>query len=167
MSPPRADDMVNLGLRVWGTPANFNGFHVLATLLHATSSGRQPNFSALNRGRHLYSAGWPSHWALAHISSSVFFSLTERLLNLIHPFCHYRMQWTAEGSVFGAVSLRFLFVYEISRELLNGFAPNSHGRHVWSLAQTSLKVRVKGQGHQGQKMAFFGPFGVLCVVYVW
>ena len=31
------------------------------------SSGRQPNFAALNRGRRLYSAGWPSRWALAHI----------------------------------------------------------------------------------------------------
>jgi len=26
-----------------------------------------PNFAALNRGRHLYSAGRPSRWALAHI----------------------------------------------------------------------------------------------------
>jgi len=32
-----------------------------------SSSGRQPNFAALKRGRHLYSAGWPSRWALAHI----------------------------------------------------------------------------------------------------
>jgi len=31
------------------------------------SSGRQPNFAALNRGRHLCSAGRPSRWALAHI----------------------------------------------------------------------------------------------------
>ena len=30
-------------------------------------SGRQPNFAALNRGRHLCSAGRPSGWALAHI----------------------------------------------------------------------------------------------------
>ena len=30
-------------------------------------SGRQPNFAAFNRGRHLYSAGRPSRWALAHI----------------------------------------------------------------------------------------------------
>jgi len=51
-----------------------------------------------------------------------------------------------------------LFVYEISRELLNIFAPNSHGGHVWSLAQTNLKVKVKCQGHRGQKMAFFRPF---------
>jgi len=28
---------------------------------------RQPNFAALNRGRHLCSAGRPSRWALAHI----------------------------------------------------------------------------------------------------
>ena len=41
-----------------------------------SSSGRQPNFAALNRGRHLYSAGRPSHWALAYISSYVRFPLT-------------------------------------------------------------------------------------------
>jgi len=32
-----------------------------------SSSGRQPNFAALNRGCYLYSAGRPSRWALAHI----------------------------------------------------------------------------------------------------
>ena len=36
-----------------------------------SSSGRQPNFAALNRGRHLCSAGRPSRWASAHI---LFFS---------------------------------------------------------------------------------------------
>ena len=51
---------------VWGTPANFKRFRVLAACT-ASSSGRQPNFAALNRGRHLYSAGRPSRWALAHI----------------------------------------------------------------------------------------------------
>jgi len=56
-----------IGSGVWGTPLNFNRFCVLAALLHGTSSGHQPNFSALNRGRHLYSAGRPSCWALAHI----------------------------------------------------------------------------------------------------
>jgi len=30
-----------------------------------SSSGRQPNFGALNRGRHLCSTGRPSRWALA------------------------------------------------------------------------------------------------------
>jgi len=31
------------------------------------SSGREPNFAALSTGHHLYSAGPPSRWALAHI----------------------------------------------------------------------------------------------------
>jgi len=56
--------------RVWGTPANFNGFRVLATLLHGTLivvGVNQPNFAALNRGRHLYAAGRLSRWALARI----------------------------------------------------------------------------------------------------
>jgi len=70
-------NMVNFGLltaeirwRVWGTPSNFNGFRVLAATARHSSSGRQPNFAALNRGRHLYSAGRPSRWTLAHISSN-------------------------------------------------------------------------------------------------
>jgi len=32
-----------------------------------SSSGCQPKFVALDRGRHLYSAGRPSRWTLAHI----------------------------------------------------------------------------------------------------
>jgi len=50
-----------IGSGVWGTSGNFNGFRVLA-LLHSQTA-------ALNRERHLYSAGRPSRWALAHISS--------------------------------------------------------------------------------------------------
>jgi len=61
-----------------------SGWHLLASLGHPSkfqrvsrlgsvtarhsSSQRQPNFAALNRERHLYSAGRPSRWALAHIS---------------------------------------------------------------------------------------------------
>jgi len=43
---------------VWGTPANFRGFRVLAALLQGTLvvGPCQPNFAALNKGRHLYSA---------------------------------------------------------------------------------------------------------------
>jgi len=49
-----------IGLPVWGTPANFNGFRFLACSVTArqSSNERQPNFAALNRGRHLCSAGW-------------------------------------------------------------------------------------------------------------
>ena len=46
----------------------------------ASSSGRQPNFTALNRGRHLCSVGRPSRWALAHILVCV--NLQQSLLKL-------------------------------------------------------------------------------------
>jgi len=60
----------------------------------------------------------------------------------------------------------FLFVYEIFREPLNGFAPNSHGRRVWSFARTSLKVDIKGQRSRspGTKN-IFRPFAA-CVRFV-
>jgi len=41
--------------------------HLGSVTAQHSSSGRQPNFAALNRGRHLYSAGRQSHWALAHM----------------------------------------------------------------------------------------------------
>ena len=56
ISPTGPYNMVNVSLLaaeivslVWGTPANFNGFHVLAALLHSQTA-------ALNRGRQLYLA---------------------------------------------------------------------------------------------------------------
>jgi len=61
---------------VWGTPGNFNGFRVLAALLHGTLVVGVSQTVALNRGRHLYSAGRPSRWALAHISSLHLFVAT-------------------------------------------------------------------------------------------
>jgi len=77
--------MVNFGLLaaeivslVWGTPANFNGFRVLAELLHGTLVVGVSQTAVFNRRRHLYSAGWPSGWALAHISS--FSYLTPRII---------------------------------------------------------------------------------------
>ena len=78
-------NMVNFGLLaaeivsgVWGTQLLFNGFRVLAALLHGIcSSGRQPNFAALNRRQHLCLAGRPSRWALAHISSYSYGSVQE------------------------------------------------------------------------------------------
>ena len=71
ISPTCPYNVVNFGLLVaeivslvWGTPANFNGFRILAAVLHRHTA-------ALNRQCHLYSAGWPSRWALAHISSKL------------------------------------------------------------------------------------------------
>jgi len=59
-----------------------------------------------------------------------------------------------------------MFVHEISTELQNGLAPNSHGRRAWSLAQTSVKVNVKGQRLRspGTKNGIFQPFQCLCAV---
>jgi len=65
---PLAAEIVSL---VWGTLANFNSFCVLAALLHGTLLVGVSQTAALNRGRHLYSAGRPSRWALAHISSFI------------------------------------------------------------------------------------------------
>jgi len=67
-------NMVNFGLLaaeivslVWGTPGNLNGFRILAALLHGTIVVGVSQTAAFNRGRHLYSSGRPSGWALAHI----------------------------------------------------------------------------------------------------
>jgi len=75
-SSTRSPNTVNFGSltaeicwRVWGTQQISTGlasWHLTATARHC-NSGRQPNFAALNRGRHLYSARRPSRWTLAHI----------------------------------------------------------------------------------------------------
>jgi len=50
-----------------GHPATFQWVSRLGSVTaRHSSSGRQPNFPALSRGRHLYPAGRPSRWALAH-----------------------------------------------------------------------------------------------------
>jgi len=69
---------------------------------------------------------------------------------------------------FGAVSLWFLFVYEIPPERLNGFARNSRGRRVWSLAWTSSKVKVKCQRSRspGTKNGILA-LSAACMRFVW
>jgi len=67
-----------IGLPVWGTPAHFQRVSRLGSVTaRHSSSGRQPNFAALNRGRHLYSAGRPSRWALAHILVNIWNNLPD------------------------------------------------------------------------------------------
>jgi len=54
--------------RSLGHPSKFQPvLHLSSVTAQHYSNGRQPNFAALNRGRHLYSAGRPSRWALADI----------------------------------------------------------------------------------------------------
>ena len=91
-------NMVNFGLLaaeivslVWGTPANFNGFRILAALLHGTLVVGVSQTAAFNRGRHLYSAGRPSGWALAHILVFVLLSspdLSGHRLDVYHTSPH-------------------------------------------------------------------------------
>jgi len=68
-----------------------------------------------------------------------------------------------------ALSVTFLIVYEIFRETLNGFVPNSQGRRVWTLALTILNVKVKCQNVNvtTDKTALFGPIAGLRAVCVW
>ena len=74
---------------VWGTPANFNWFASWQRYCTASSSGRQPNFAALNRRRHLCSAGQPSHWALTHILVCVHLWLGLDVFLLEILGCHF------------------------------------------------------------------------------
>ena len=65
--------------------------------------------------------------------------------------------------LFLALSVTFLFVNQLSREPLNGFAQNSQGRRVWShsdeFESQSQKSNVKVT--RDKKKRHFGPFGVL------
>jgi len=55
-----------------GHPCKFQRVSRLGSVTaRQSSSGRQPNFAALNRRRYLYLAGRPSRWALAHIFSFI------------------------------------------------------------------------------------------------
>jgi len=99
--PTIASEIVSL---VWGTPGNFNGFGVLSALLHGTLVVGVNQTAALNRGRHLHSAGRPSRWALAHISSlrkswavigniKILFTISERKFKelevVVKPYEYY------------------------------------------------------------------------------
>jgi len=82
-------NMVNIGLltaeigwRVWGTPANFNGFRVLASLLHRCRS---------TEGNQTLHDVWPSpglvHYAVNHKKrGSLFLTITLANLNRFYSF---------------------------------------------------------------------------------
>jgi len=66
---PLAAEIVSL---VWGTAGNFNGFRVLAALLHGIVVWASAKLCGVEQRAPPYSAGRPSRWALVHISSYVF-----------------------------------------------------------------------------------------------
>jgi len=79
------DPLAAVRLTSLGHHCKFQHVRILAVLLHGTSSGRQPNFAALNRGLQLYSAGRPSRWALVHISS-LSLTIISSLYTILPPF---------------------------------------------------------------------------------
>jgi len=95
--------MVNLGplvveilSLVWAPQLISTGFASLQHYCTASSSGRQPNFAALNTGRHLCLAGRPSRWALAHIL--VTFCLVSEILLWNREQVGRLMHGTPEGA---------------------------------------------------------------------
>ena len=97
-------NMVNFGLLTsMGHPCKFQRLSRLGSVTaRYFSSGRQPNFAALNRRRHLYSAGRPSRWALAHIQVKLCSSRSNKL-SLYRPkytVLHKKTwQWTVNNFV--------------------------------------------------------------------
>ena len=98
-------NMVNVGLLTaeicLGLPCKFQWLSRLDSITaRHSSTGRQPNFAALNRGCHVYLAGRPSRWALAHILVTVFISLrcfSQHYLHHyynIHSICWSHCQWS-------------------------------------------------------------------------
>jgi len=58
---------------VWGTPANFNGFRVLAALLHGILLvGISQLCGIEQRAPPIFGMWQPPRWALAHISSCIY-----------------------------------------------------------------------------------------------
>jgi len=102
-----------------------------------SSTGRQPNFAALNRGCHLYLAGRPSRWALAHILVIVS-HLTKPLPTVIGSVhSAYRSQFPALNSpsfryfVMAALRSRcghYIFTLFLSLYLFS--SPNLSGRRL-------------------------------------
>jgi len=57
---PLAAEIVSL---VWGTPANFNGFRVLAALLHSQTAALTEGVTCIRQGGH-HVGHWPTFLVL-------------------------------------------------------------------------------------------------------
>jgi len=82
-------------------------FPTVFTVFHS-SSGRHPNFAALNRGHHLYLAGRPSRWALAHILVQHVMWLSHSLTPGLKPTSFTNLSHHRLSSGFRTDSMDFL-----------------------------------------------------------
>jgi len=79
-----------------GHPSSFQRVSGLGSVTaRHSSSERQRNFEALNRRRHLHSAGRPSRWALAHILA--FFEMVNLTCIISYLFTAIFCQRTRDG----------------------------------------------------------------------
>jgi len=73
-----------------GHPSTFQRVSRLGIVIaRHCGSGRELNFEALHRGRHLYLAGRPWRWALAHILVIYYFSTSMCNFMCIHAMYSY------------------------------------------------------------------------------
>ena len=114
---------------------------MLAALLHGTLVVGVSQTAALNRGRHLYSAGRPSGWALAHISS--FYCFVLGLLTCLSLSPHQCQGHDVDdgGDVFDSILGRGAFgdVYEAS------LITSEDGFHATAVAVKVLYVLCASQ----------------------
>jgi len=131
-----------IGPVVWGIPTNFNGFRALAALLHGTQVVRQPHFAALNRWRHLCSAGRPSGWALAHIL--VFFYFSALSLTDIVSLHNWNKQWMRFKEVIchdGSLMCLFMTM----QHALNPTCSNVPAQTAALRSHTSVTVKMSAE----------------------
>jgi len=84
---------------VWGTPQISTAFASWQRYSTVSSSGRQPNVAALNRGRHLRSAGRPSRWALAHILVMVYYGRPYLMVSSSFFFFHFFLAYSQRSQI--------------------------------------------------------------------
>ena len=92
-----------------GHPCKFQrGSRLGSVTARQWSSGRQPNFAALNRGRHLRSAGLPSRWELAHILVDWWGCLPA--LVCLSTICHKYFSVSSVNDLFESLAVTLLFL---------------------------------------------------------
>jgi len=95
---------------------------------------------------------------------------------LVRTYIIFNARSELRKVLFLALSVTFLFVYEISREPPNGFATNSQRRRVWSLARTLMLDLIKSSlrvtmsaicatvSHPSSCLSMYRLFQYICLV---